>query len=171
MILGDLDSMIRLLVFGSTAYLCAIVMLRLSGSRTLAKMHAYDLVVTIAFGSVLASIMLDASVSLATGIAALALLVGLQYAVARLAVLYPAWGRLVTTPPVLLAWQGRELEAAMRGQRVTSDDLQSALRQHGYASLDQVRAVVIEPDGTLSIIDKSHIHAPSELGNVQAPPS
>lgn len=40
MILGDLDSMIRLLVFGTIAYLCAIVMLRLSGSRTLAKMHA-----------------------------------------------------------------------------------------------------------------------------------
>lgn len=171
MIFGDLDSMIRLLVFGTTAYLCAIVMLRLSGSRTLAKMHAYDLVVTIAFGSVLASIMLDASVSLSTGIAALALLVLLQYLVAKLAVLYPAWGRAVTSQPVLLAWQGRALEAAMARQRVTADDLHSALRQHGYASLEQVSAVVLEPDGTLSVIDRPHARAPTDLGNVQAPPS
>ncbi|MDQ1833726.1 DUF421 domain-containing protein [Massilia scottii] len=170
MIFGDWDSLIRLLVFGTTAYLCAIVMLRLSGSRTLAKMHAYDLVVTIAFGSVLASIMLDSSVSLSTGIAALALLVVLQYLVAKLAVRYPAWGRLVTSHPVLLAWQGRELGAAMLKQRVTSDDLRSALRQHGYANLDQVGAVVIEADGTLSIIDRIHVHQPEQMGNVQMPP-
>lgn len=171
MLFDEWESIVRLLVFGTTAYVCIIVMLRLSGSRTLAKMHAYDLVVTIAFGSVLSSIMLDSSVSLSTGIVALLLLVVLQYMVAKMAVLFPSWSRLVTCQPVLLAWNGQEITSAMTAQRVTSDDLRAALRQRGYASLDQVSAVVIEADGSLSIIDSAKPRAPHELGNMQLPPT
>ena len=168
-VVGSWDDIIRLFVVGTTAYICAIAMLRISGSRTLAKMHAYDLVVTIAFGSVLSSIMLDSSVSLTTGIAALLLLVILQYLVATLAVLFPGFGRMVTSQPVMLAWNGREIASTMAAQRVTSDDLRASLRQRGYASLDQVAAVVIEADGSLSIIDSASPGSPRELGNVQLP--
>lgn len=67
-------------------YPTLVLVLRVSGKRTLAKMNAFDLVVTVALGSTLATILLSADVSLAEGLLALVLLVGLQLAVAWVSV-------------------------------------------------------------------------------------
>ena len=55
----------RTLLIGVLAYVSLVFMLRVSGKRTLAKMNAFDLVVTVAIGSTLATIVLSRSVALA----------------------------------------------------------------------------------------------------------
>lgn len=66
----------RVLVIGSAAYVALIALLRISGKRTLSKLNAFDLVVTVALGSTLATILLSKDVALAEGIAAFVVLVG-----------------------------------------------------------------------------------------------
>lgn len=61
----------RTLLVGVLAYVALILLLRLSGKRTLAKLNAFDLVVTVAIGSTLATILLSESVALAEGVVAL----------------------------------------------------------------------------------------------------
>jgi len=61
------------------------VVLRVSGKRTLAKLNAFDFVVTVALGSTLATILLNSTVSWAEGAVALAVLAGLQFLVAVVA--------------------------------------------------------------------------------------
>ncbi|MFC7482985.1 DUF421 domain-containing protein [Luedemannella flava] len=73
---------LRVLAAAVLVYPALIVLLRLSGKRTLAKMNAFDLVVTVALGSTLASVLLSTDVTLAQGVAALAGLVTLQFAIA-----------------------------------------------------------------------------------------
>ena len=69
------------LVVGTLAYIALVLLLRISGKRTLAKFNAFDFVVTVALGSTLATILLNNSIALAEGILALALLIGLQYVI------------------------------------------------------------------------------------------
>jgi len=71
----------RVLVVGTLAYIALVLLLRISGKRTLAKFNAFDFVVTVALGSTLATILLNNSIALAEGILALALLIGLQYVI------------------------------------------------------------------------------------------
>ena len=71
----------RVLVIGPLAYLALVLLLRISGKRTLTKLNAFDLVVTVALGSTLATILLSKSVSLTEGVLALALLIALQFAI------------------------------------------------------------------------------------------
>lgn len=78
----DFDDMLRVLVVGTLAYIVLLVSLRISGKRALSQMNAFDLVVTVALGSTLATVLLSSDVSLAEGILALSLLIGLQYAIA-----------------------------------------------------------------------------------------
>ena len=85
MFFHDWSSLVRVLVVGTFAYGALIVMLRLSGKRTLAKMNAFDLVVTFAFGSTLATTILSKEVALAEGVLAMGLLIILQWMVSRLA--------------------------------------------------------------------------------------
>lgn len=75
-------SMFATAVTGVSAYVALIAILRVSGKRTLAKMNAFDLVVTVALGSTLATILVSREVPLSDGVLALALLVALQFVVA-----------------------------------------------------------------------------------------
>lgn len=170
MLFDNWDSIGRMVSFGIAAYAGAIVMLRISGSRTLSKMNAFDLVVTVAFGSTLSSILIDGSLSLATGVGALALLVILQFVVAALAVRSVRFRNWITTQPVLLAWDGRALTDAMCKERISIDDIEAALRQRGFVRLDQVLAVVLEADGSLSVVEGAGRGAATALSGMAPPP-
>jgi hypothetical protein len=84
--------LVRVLVVGLLAYSALVVLLRVSGKRTLAKMNAFDLVVTVALGLTLATILLSVDVALVEGVLGLALLVALQLMVAWMSVRVSAFG-------------------------------------------------------------------------------
>lgn len=169
MVFDGWDSIQRMVVFGTVAYVCTIVMLRISGSRTLSKMNAFDLVVTVAFGSTLSAVFINGDLSLVTGVAALVTLVVLQYVVASLKVRSVWFSKAVTSQPVLLAWQGKTLGEAMKKERVTHADILAALREKGHADLDRVLAVVLEADGGLAVIDSTEPGQRQALSNVELP--
>ena len=144
--------LVRIVVVGTAAYAALVLILRVSGKRTLAKLNASDLVVTVALGSTLATVLLSKDVALADGLLGFALLVGLQYAVAWVSVPSRRFGAVVKSEPSLLLHRGRFLEGAMRRQRVTREEVVSALRSSGLAQPEDAAAVVLETDGSLSVV-------------------
>lgn len=142
----------RVLLVGGAAYVCLVVLLRVSGKRTLSKLNAFDFVVTIALGSTLASIFTSKSLSLAEGVAALALLVALQLAVTWTSVRSRSFGRLIKSEPSLLLRHGELLHEAMRNERVTPDEVMSAIRDAGADEFSAASAVILESDGTLTAL-------------------
>jgi uncharacterized membrane protein YcaP (DUF421 family) len=55
MLFQDLQGIVRTLFVGVMAYIALVCFLRISGKRTLAKLNAFDLVVTVALGSTLSA--------------------------------------------------------------------------------------------------------------------
>lgn len=146
--------LLRVLVVGTAAYGALIVMLRASGKRTLSKMNAFDLVVTVALGSTLATVLLNATVPLAEGVLALALLVYLQFAITWLSVRSPRFRNLIKGEPTLLVHDGQYLHSALVRQRVTQEEINAALRDSGKSDLAQVMSVVLETDGSMTVIPR-----------------
>ncbi|TKA94364.1 DUF421 domain-containing protein [Cereibacter changlensis] len=142
----------RVVIVGLAAYGALILMLRASGKRTLSKMNAFDLVVTVALGSTLATVLLNRSVPLAEGVLALALLVYLQYAITWASVRSERFQSLIKSEPSLLVHDGAYLDQALKRQRVTREEVQAALRESGKTDLAGIASVVLETDGTLSVI-------------------
>ncbi|WP_447007896.1 DUF421 domain-containing protein [Saccharothrix isguenensis] len=142
----------RVVLVGVPAYAVLVVALRLSGKRTLSKMNAFDLVVTVALGSTLATVVLTSQVALAEGVLALVLLIVAQFVVAWSSVRARVVRKMVRSSPTLLVWQGQRREGAMRGQRVSEPEVLQAVRSQGLGGFDQVAAVVLETDGTFSVI-------------------
>ena len=160
----------RVALVGAMGYVALVALLRISGNRTLSKLNAFDLVVTVALGSALATLLLNKDVPLAEGVLGWALLVGLQYVVTWTSVRVPAFGRLVTAEPLLLVHHGRLLHAAMRRGRVARDEVLAVLREHGVSDVADVRAVVLESDGSLSVLQEGGAE-PETLRNVRGPRS
>lgn len=144
----------RTVLVGTLAYAGLVVFLRLSGKRTLSKLNAFDLVVTVALGSTLATILLNEGVALAEGLVAFATLIGLQWLVARSSVQWPAWARIVRAEPAVLARDGKPIPSALKRERVTEDELLSAVRDAGGRDLVEAEVVMLEGDGSLTALLK-----------------
>lgn len=153
----------RIAVVGLITYPCLIAVLRLSGKRTLAKMNAFDLVVTVAIGSTLATILLSGDVALTEGLVALALLVLLQLSVTWLSIRSRTVRRLLKSEPSMLLRDGVMLHDAMRAQRVTDGEIRQAVRSQGIGDLSDVAAVVLETDGSFSVVPSAQAGSLSAL--------
>jgi len=155
----------RILLVGAAAYVTLVVILRTSGKRTLAKLNAFDLVVTVALGSTLATIFLDKNVTWAQGAVALGTLALLQFLVAAVTTRFG--GRTaVTASPTLLVQQGQVLESALHTQRVTEAEVWQAVRSSGIGDIGMVAAAVLETDGTISVITEQRAGDRSALRDV-----
>lgn len=147
--------LVRVLVVSVIAYPLLVLMLRITGKRTLSKLNAFDFVVTVALGSTLATLLLSDSVALAEGLLALALLILLQFAVTWASVRSQRFQRWIKAEPQLLYHRGQYLGEAMRRQRITREEMAAAMRQSGHEGPGTVHAIVLETDGSLSVLADS----------------
>jgi uncharacterized membrane protein YcaP (DUF421 family) len=96
------SSIAHTLLAGSLGYVLIIVLLRISGKRTLSKWNSFDFVVTIAFGSILAEMLLSQSTSLAQAGLGFGLLVLYQFGITWLATRFEVIQNLIKAKPTLL---------------------------------------------------------------------
>ena len=142
----------RTALVGLLAYVFLVLFLRVSGKRTLSKLNAFDLVVTVALGSTLATVLLSKDVSLADGAVAFALLIAMQFAVTWSSTRAGWLRRLVTGEPTLVFYEGNFLDANMRRMRLTVEEVSASMRAAGVGGTSEVAAVELETDGTLSVV-------------------
>lgn len=166
---SDWSAVARVVVFSILGYAGLVVILRASGKRTLSKLNIFDLVVTVAFGSALASVILTRTVSLVEGLVAFAMLAGLQFAVNWLSYRWRVLRRIVTTEPRLVLYRGRFLDDALREERVTQSEVRQVIRQQGHASVGAVAWVALETDGSLSVGTAVPPETGSALADVSVP--
>ncbi len=145
-------ALIRILVVGVGAYAALILILRVSGKRTLSKWNAFDFVVTIALGSTLATVLLSKDVVLVEGLLALGLLISLQFLITWLSVRVNWIDSLVKSKPEMLLENGAMRHDALKRSRVSEAEVLAAIRAAGTASIKDVDAVILETDGSFSVI-------------------
>lgn len=146
------SGLVRTAVVSVLAYAGLVLFLRISGKRTLSKLNAFDLVVTVALGSTLATILLNENVALAEGLVAFAALIGLQYLVTWSSIRWDWVKRGVRSEPTVLVRAGQPITAALRRERVTEDEAVTAVRDAGGHALADAAVVILESDGSLTAI-------------------
>jgi uncharacterized membrane protein YcaP (DUF421 family) len=152
MFFDDFQGLIRVFVISIVAYAALVVFLRISGKRTLTKLNAFDLVVTVALGSMLATIVLSKDVALAEGMLALFMLIALQFVVTWLSVHMDGFLKAVKSEPRVLVRHGEWIDRAMKDERVNRKEVLAAVRAEGKIGIEGIGAVILETDGSLSVI-------------------
>lgn len=160
----------HVLIIGPVSYVGLVVILRVTGKRTLGQLNAFDFIVTVAFGSTLATILLNSDIALVEGLTALALLAGLQFLVAWLSAHVPGARSAVTSRPVALVVSGELQHAQVRRNRLSESEVLQAVRATGSGDLTDVAAVVLESNGTISVIPNSKLGNGSALHGIHGTP-
>ena len=144
------SSLLAVVLSTLAVYAVLVVLVRAVGLRSFSKMTSIDFAMTITTGAVLASTLLNQSPPLAQGVVALATLFGLQAAV--------SWGRrhglsaVVDNDPLVLMAGDRMLRDNLRRARVTENDVWAKLRESNVLDPCEVRAVVLESTGDISVL-------------------
>lgn len=149
-----IKTLLQLLTIGMACYLLIIFVLRISGKRTLSKMNSFDFIVTVALGSVLASTLVNYKTVLWEGIVTFCMLVFFQFLSSWLAGRSDTVNSLIKSQPTLLFYEGKYDRKNMRKERVSENEITQAIRSKGTESTESVSAVVLETDGTLSVLKK-----------------
>lgn len=148
------QSLERIFLIGILSYIGLIIMLKISGNRTLSQMNSFDFIITIAMGSTFSSGILDKNVSLVDTLCALGLLIFMQYLITKFSVRSQKIDKLVKAKPVMMFYQGELIQEAMNHERVSKDEILACMRENGLSTLSQVEAIVLETNGKLSAIPR-----------------
>lgn len=157
------EPIVHSVVMAICGFLALVLILRVSGPRTMAKMTPLDFIVAVTIGSAFGRTLTATSVPLAQTVLVLALLVVLQWVFAMARARSGRVRALLDHPPVLLYYQGRMQHRALRRHRLLEEDVHTAARQSGKGSLEDVAAVILQQDGSLGAIGRDDLGDGSSL--------
>lgn len=144
-----------------TIYAVMLVVLRVFGKREVGQFTLFDLVLVLLVANAVQPAMTGPDTSLAGGLLIIVTLVFANRALAESRRRLPFMRHLLESPATTLARNGQWLADAVNREELDSTDLEAALREHGIASVDEVALVVLEPDGSISVVPRDGVRSPS----------
>ena len=131
-------------------YLALLVLLHLSGKRSLAQLNSFDLVVLLLLSNVVQNAIIGNDNSLDGGLLGAALLLSLNYGLVRLTYGHSMLERIFQGTSTTLYQNGHLVEDNLHHELITPEELVAAIRRQGM-ELDDAETVALEPDGALNV--------------------
>jgi uncharacterized membrane protein YcaP (DUF421 family) len=155
---------LALVVRAVVVYAFLFVALRLAGRRELAQTTTFDLILLLILANAVQNSINAGDNSLGGGLLSAAVLLALNWTVGWLVFRFPYLERLLLGRPLLLVRNGRLVERNLKRERITLDELRSALRKQGIDGVTYCKRAVLESDGTLTAVKTGvEVHAFDDL--------
>ncbi|WP_442844703.1 DUF421 domain-containing protein [Leeuwenhoekiella sp. H156] len=147
------DDLILESVLGTVLiFILIVVLTRIFGLKSFSKMTGFDFVVTVAIGSILGMSINSSKPSILLGAVILIALFSLNYLVTLLRFKSEKVEDLIDNDPLLIMENGEVLWDNMKASKVTEAELQSKLREANVIRLSEVKAVILETTGEISVM-------------------
>ena len=163
---------VRSAIVSAIFFFCLIVALvRVLGKRATSQMNNFDWIINVTIGSLAASGILLKDVSISDATVAILVLSACQWLITWAVIHFPVVEKLVKAKPRLLTHKGQFLQAEMKKERIAEDEIRAKLREKGYWALHDANWVILESDGSMTIIPKQELKwSETEImGDVDSP--
>jgi uncharacterized membrane protein YcaP (DUF421 family) len=146
-----MDAVVRAVFF----YFFLLLVFRLSGQRTLANMTTFDFVLLLVIAEATLQGLIGEDFSMTQAVLMIVTLVALDIGLSLLKEKFPKLDKLIEGVPLVIVEDGKPLQERMQRARINESDVLVAARElQGIERLDQIRYVVLERTGEISIIPK-----------------
>ncbi|WP_417322382.1 DUF421 domain-containing protein [Erythrobacter aureus] len=169
--LSSYDKIGEIVISAAVFYLFVIALVRVLGKRTTNQLNNFDWIITFAIGSLFASGILLKDVAIVDSLAAILTLAILQWFTTKMVLRSKVVAKLVKSDPTLLVHKGEYIDSAMERTRISQEEICAVLRNEGYESPDDVNWVILETNGTFSVIPRSEksLSRADTMGDVTTP--
>ena len=158
----SIDKLGRIVLSAVMVYILIVLLTKISGKRSTSQLNNFDWIMTVMIGSLGASTILLKDIPFIEGGVSIMTLYLLQFLVTKYASVSPAFSSVILSEPRIVFYQGQFLQDAMRSERLTRQELESAMRDEDIKSFNDIEAIVFESDATLSIITKNSKTPPTD---------
>ena len=150
-------------------YITILITSKLAGIRSFTKASGFDFIITLSIGALLATTVIDKNISILEGTVSIISLYALQTSVAYARRHWSFVNRYIDNQPILLMEHGKFIEKNMKKAHITRQEVRSKIRNQDVNSYSQIRAVILEPSGSVSVIkhDPNNPLDPSLLEGVR----
>jgi uncharacterized membrane protein YcaP (DUF421 family) len=156
----------HILLIAGVGYVAIVLYIRVLGKRVLSKFDAFDFIITVSLGSAFAGLVTSKESTVSDAVVALGALVMLQWVAGWVSKVIPGMQHLIRSDPSLLFYRGTFLKEVMEREHVNKEEILAGMRMAGFSSIDDVEAVIMERDGSLSAIPRT-VKSPSVLQDVE----
>ena len=147
-------------------YLFIILALRLFGKRELAQLSVVDLVLILLISNSVQNAMVGQDTSLLGGLIAAASLFIVNYILKNLLFRSKAFNEALQGQPTLLIYQGQIVHEHLEETKISMDELEAVVREHGVDSVADVNLAMLEVDGNISVLSRNFQHKTSRKRKV-----
>lgn len=135
-------------------YVVVLLMVRLTGKRTVGQFTPFDLLVVVLLGTAVQNSLIGEDTSLLGGLILAATLLGLNWSVGKLSARSRRFDRVVEGKPVILLRHGELFRDELARQSLSEHDFAIARRSAGYATLGEIELAVLETSGEITFIGR-----------------
>jgi uncharacterized membrane protein YcaP (DUF421 family) len=153
-----MENFTDILLRASVVYLFMVAAIRLFGKKELSQLSVTDLVFILLISNAVQNAMLGPDTSLAGGVLAALCLFVLNYLLKLVMYRSKKVKSLIEGEPVMLVYKGNLIEDNMAKEKITLDELEAVVREHGVSSIDNVALAILEIDGNISVLSKEIEH-------------
>ncbi|MBP9725604.1 MAG: DUF421 domain-containing protein, partial [Bacteroidia bacterium] len=147
-----MENFTDILLRASVVYLFMVAAIRLFGKKELSQLSVTDLVFILLISNAVQNAMLGPDTSLAGGVLAALCLFILNYLLKLVMYRSKKVKSLIEGEPVMLVYKGNLIEDNMAKEKITLDELEAVVREHGVSSIDNVALAILEIDGNISVL-------------------
>jgi uncharacterized membrane protein YcaP (DUF421 family) len=140
---------------GVVIFIFLYVLMWIFGRRELSSLEPFDLILLVVLGDAVQQGLTQDDYSLTGAVLAIGTIAVLQLGVSFANFRFPKLRPILDGEPIVVVQDGKPIDKNLRRERVTPDDLASAMRRQGIASIDRVQWAVMETSGTISFIEKT----------------
>lgn len=152
LLFNDEQTLWRVMFSGIFIYFTLILIINLFGKRSISNLSMHDYVVTLAMGSIVSTTIISKDATILDGLVGVLILLALQYFVTLISTHSTRFFKTINSKPTVLFLEGEFITENLKSNRMTQDEVYSAIRMQGQTTSDNIFAVILESNGGLSII-------------------
>jgi uncharacterized membrane protein YcaP (DUF421 family) len=126
--------------------------LRVFGKNQLSQLNAGDVILLLLISNAVQNAMVGANTSLDGGIFAATVLFLANYLVKKVMFQNEKVKIFIESESIILVRDGVLMEAEMKKSEISTDEINEAIREHGIEKIEDVKLLILEVDGNISVI-------------------
>jgi len=153
-----MNAYLEIIIRSTAVYIFMVVAIRLFGKKELSQLSTTDLVFIVLISNSVQNAMVGADSSLPGGLVAASVLFILNYVLKQLMYRSPRLKDIIEDKAVILVHEGQIDQEHLYKERITMDELEQAIREHGVNDYKHVKLAILEVDGSISVISEEGAH-------------
>ena len=147
---------LNIIVSSVAVYLFIIIAIRVSGRKELAQLSVIDLVFILLISNAVQNAMVGNNTSLEGGLVAAGALFIVNFVLKLLMYRFSRFSRLIQGSEIMLIYNGVINRENLKKAKLSMEEIEEAVREHGVADIKEVNLAVLEVDGNISVLSDNY---------------